>query len=459
MAEPAHKTYPYGAGFQDKILALMVREPQFLAAHASVIQPEYFDSEYHSALARMMLQYYAQHKQSPTRDVLLMLITEYVSTRALDSTYREYLESTLDLAFSRTDLTDAKDVRERVVEFGNTRHIERLLFTLYTQVQAGAHSNDLWKTIDHTRSECSGAGDLGIFMQDVILDAPRLLRESDMYKRDRKVALFLPTFDEAFYGGLGRGELGVILGYTNFGKSMFLVNLGAAGVFQKLPIVHFTVGEMEELDILARYASRLSGTPLVDMLRGNDESDVVYRHRVNEILVRYGMNINVKKLHPGTDVATLRSHLSQLRAERMFQPALVLIDNADDLAAATQWVKESSYEHLGAVYTELKDMASDFSVAMWVDSQTNRSAPTFEIADMDVIADSHKKARKADVVISVNQRVDERKSNTVRLALIKARRYSKTNRVVRCSIDYNRMMLKEAPPSMDEEPAAEGAEA
>lgn len=446
------RMYPYGEEFQNKVLALMLREPTFLAAHADVIDPSYFDSEYHASLATIVLDYYREHNTAPpTKDTIIMLIADYARMRKTDSTFRIALETILDRAINGTELLDCRDVQDRVVEFGNTRHLERMVISLHQQIQSGRPSDELWKLIDRTRNSCSGTGNLGIFLQDDILDAPSLLRANSMYDRNSKVAMFLPTFDEAFYGGLGRGELGIVMGYTNFGKSLFLVNLGAAAVFQQLPIVHFTVGELDEDDIRARYAARLSGTPLNELLSGDIAVDTKYRDRISMLLARYGLSINVKRIDPGSDVAVLRSHLARLRAERNFIPSLVLIDNADDLVATSKWgVADSTYEGLGSVYVELKSLAFDFQTVVWTDSQTNRSATTFEVADMDVIADSHKKARKADVVISVNQRVDERKEGTARLALIKARRYSKTNRVVQVTIDYPRMTMKEAPPTREE---------
>lgn len=445
------QVYPYGEEFQNKVLALMLREPTFLAAHAGVIHPSYFDSEYHSALAGVVLDYFAhQNASPPTKDTIVMLIADYVRLRKLDSSFRVALETILDRAINGTELLDCKDVSDRVVEFGNTRQLERMVISLHQQIQSGRHSDELWKLIDRTRNSCSSTGNLGIFLQDDILEAPSLLRANSMYDKSKKVAMLLPTFDDAFYGGLGRGELGIVMGYTNFGKSLFLVNLGAAAIFQQLPIVHFTVGELDEEDLRARYAARLSGTTMSELLSGDVLVDNRYRDRISMLLSRYGMSINVKRIDPGSDVAVLRSHLARLRAERSFIPSLVLVDNADDLVATSKWgVADSTYEGLGSVYIELKSLAFDFQTAVWTDSQTNRSATTFEVADMDVIADSHKKARKADVVISVNQRVDERKEGTARLALIKARRYSKSNRVVNVVIDYPRMTMKEAPPMQE----------
>ena len=81
-------------------------------------------------------------------------------------------------------------------------------------------------------------------------------------------------------------------------------------------------------------------------------------------------------------------------------------------------------------------------MAVWTDSQTNRHGAQAK-AGLESIADSHKKARKADVVIAVNQTDDEWANNQIRLSVVKTRRYSRKKGDITCSVDYARMLIKE----------------
>ncbi len=430
--------YPYGRVFQDKTIALMLREPTFLKCYADVILPKYFDSDPHEKLSLLLIDYYRERDEIPTQDTCRFLITDFTAGHA-DPNLRIGMSELLEFAYTQVDISDSRDVIERIETFGNTRHLEQLTRDMQNQLMSGGTPDDVWKMIDHTRSICSGGPDLGIYIGDELLDAPSKLKEDGLYAENMKIASLIPSLDESFGGGLGRKEVGIIMGYTGRGKSMILVNLGAAAVYQGVPIVHLSIGELEQVDILARYACRLSGMELSRLISDDPKE---YQSRIQAVLSTYGMRCYAKYFPPYTKIGVLRSYLSRLRGEKDFEAALLIIDNADDLSSASKYSSESSYEHLGQVFVELKSLAHDFNVAVWTDSQTNRHGAQAK-AGLESIADSHKKARKADVVIAVNQTDDEWANNQIRLSVVKTRRYSRKKGDITCSVDYARMLIKE----------------
>ena len=64
--------------------------------------------------------------------------------------------------------------------------------------------------------------------------------------------------NELMQGGLGQGELGVVVAPAGIGKSWVLSALGAYAISQKLNVVHYTL-ELNESYVGLRYDSIFSG--------------------------------------------------------------------------------------------------------------------------------------------------------------------------------------------------------
>ena len=122
---------------------------------------------------------------------------------------------------------------------------------------------------------------------------------------------------------------------------------------------------------------------------------------------------------------------------------MVIIDNADDLSSSKRL--QESYDEKGEIYAELKDMAHDYDCAIWADSQTNRQGGSAQVVHLEHIADSHKKARKADVIISLSATESEIDAGFCRLKMLKARRSKKNLKTIRCTMDGAKMWIREAP--------------
>ena len=67
--------------------------------------------------------------------------------------------------------------------------------------------------------------------------------------------------DDICRGGLGKGELGVVIAPTGAGKSMVLVHLGSQAVKLGKTVVHYTL-ELSDTVIASRYDSCITKIPL-----------------------------------------------------------------------------------------------------------------------------------------------------------------------------------------------------
>ena len=98
---------------------------------------------------------------------------------------------------------------------------------------------------------------------------------------------------------------------------------------------------------------------------------------------------------------------------------------------------------MGRVYSELSRLGSDFNSLIWTASQVQRTKNEETVIKQDNVADSWRKAHKADGIISLNQTIDEYRAGRMRLWVDKVRRARKKNFLVHLHCDFDISYMRE----------------
>src|SRR5215475_5664029 len=139
--------YPYDVAFQRKVLALMVREPHFLASYAEVIEPTYFEDEACAILARLVLDFATEHQaRPPGQAVVAVLIADYIATLKMDNELRRDLQQ-LALSLYDEDLTNGSVYTARVSAFGRTRVLQQMTLRLAEGLTQGSDPEAMWALV------------------------------------------------------------------------------------------------------------------------------------------------------------------------------------------------------------------------------------------------------------------------------------------------------------------------
>lgn len=256
---------------------------------------------------------------------------------------------------------------------------------------------------------------------------------------ERAMPTLIPSVDMALSGGLKPGELGSVLAFTGVGKSMFLVCFGKAALMMKKTVVHITV-EMTKPATAMRYYSAISKVPIKQMRK---KMLRVKRSLSDNKRLFSGGELYIERMPmTGTCMADIKNYSNSLRERRVY-PDVVLIDYADLLSPSVGKKKDmADYDALGIVYTEMSDFAKEYKIPVWTASQTNRKAAEVSSPTLAHMGDSLKKARIADVIISLGQTSDEAESKEMRLHFLKIREGRKF-KPVRVSADFDTVTVGE----------------
>lgn len=210
----------------------------------------------------------------------------------------------------------------------------------------------------------------------------------------KPIPLGIDQFDEALEGGVQPGDLAIVAGPTNLGKSMFLCYLAASAYKANRRVLYMTyelsrlqIGERILMALLEKPKQELNPDTLADELIARRERWGVTK---GSVLIEEGMHT----------VADLRQRLGDADVD------LVLLDSADDISPRQNY--PNLYLAQGEVYSDiLRDICHTMHFPVWTSVQLNREAVERAKVSLKHIGDSFKKVQRSTLCVALSQSVEE----------------------------------------------------
>ena len=387
----------YGQSYQSKVVASLISDVKFLEQVYEITKPAFFESEANRWIIDMVLEYFSEYRSAPTMEVFKIKTGE-IEDKVLKQTVIEQLKN----VYQQVGSEELPYVRKEFLTFAKNQKVKEALFKSVDLLKAG----DYDKIID-TMMAASKVGvesDLGL---DYIQNFESIMEN---VKRDS-----CPTgwdvIDELMDGGLGPGELGVVMAPSGIGKSWFLSKIACAALKKGMDVLHYTL-ELSESYVGQRYTTILTGIQTSEHM---DRKDEIIR-KIKSIPGR----VRIKYYPPQfASAKTIAAHIEKIRATG-FKPALIIIDYADLLKSGNRG-GDGLYAELGGIYEELRGLSGESGIPVWTATQTNRAAIDHEVIQADSVGDSYKKVQTADFIMSVSRKTKDKLSKTGRIHIVKNR--------------------------------------
>lgn len=370
---------------------------------ADVVKYEYFDLSELKFLAANYFGYYGKYKCFPSFEGLIT-ITKDALRGTSDDALKMRVIAFLQSVREDPNVGDLPWVKEHALDFCRKQEIRESLVRIVDKVEGSAYDDivdELKRAVN--KGACDSIG------HDFKVD-----REARFVAtRRRAIPTCMPELDDPqiLNGGLGAGELGVIIAPTGVGKSHALVQFGAEAVMAGYRVNHYTF-ELSETAIGIRYDSHMTQIP---------SSDIPAR-KAEVLRLEDEMNLGslIIKGYPmkSATIQTLRAHIerSTLQGHR---PDIIMIDYADIMRSTRHY--EAPRFELSAIYEELRNLAMDLDVPIWTASQSNRESANSEIVGLANMSESYGKAFVADIVISLSRKPTEKATGLGRIFVAKNR--------------------------------------
>ena len=386
----------FGTSFQSKIVASLILDIKFIQTINDILSPEMFDSDSNKWLVKSIREYFYEYKKQPTLEVLKYKIEE-IDDEILKISVIDKLKD----AWKNIEATDLEFVQKKTLDFCKNQALKQAILQSVDLLENQDY--DGIKSIVDDAMKVGTTRDLG---QDYITSLD--LRLEGSARTTTKTPW--DVINEIMDGGLGTGELGVIVAPAGIGKSWTLQSIGAGALKRSKTVIHYTL-ELNENYVGLRYDSIFTGVTTSNIKYYKDEVKSKILKLPGKLLIKYFPT-------KSASVHTIAAHLKQIELSGV-KPDIVLVDYAD-IIMPTGHFREKRHA-IGGIYEDLRGLAGELEVPIWTASQANRSALEEEVIGADKVAEDYSKIMTADFVMSMSRKVEDKIANTGRFHIIKNR--------------------------------------
>ena len=388
----------FGKDFQESLCQMIMQDRPFADQIMEVLDISFLELHYLRVFVQKIFEYREEYGVHPTYKIMISIIRADIEEEnvATQQQLRNYFARIHDAKVSGSDY-----IKATALDFCRKQKLKEAMIKSVPLLEKSSF-DEIAKIIN----DAIKMGDPSDFGYDYLKDFEKRFE----LKARNPITTGWDQIDELCKGGLGKGELGVVIAPTGAGKSMALVHLGAHALKEKKTVVHYTL-ELADVVVASRYDSCLTKIPLSHL------------HSFKEEIYEQVQDIEgtlIVKEYPTKSASTrsLRTHLEKLQM-RDIHPDMVIVDYGDLLRPISS--KNEKRHELESIYEEMRGLAREFNCCLWTASQTNRSGLNAEVITMESISEAFNKCFVADFIFSLSRTVEDKQSNTGRIFIAKNR--------------------------------------
>ena len=388
----------FGKSFQENLCQLIFTERGFADQMKEVLNINFLEFKYLQIFVKLIFNYKEKYRRQPSESIMTTILRAEISDEnaLIKKQIRDFFARMI-----KTEVQDEEYIKDIAVDFCKKQILKEAILKSVSLLKKSSFS-DIQKLINDAMKLGNNNDDGYHYIKD--FDERFEIKARDPVTTGWKVV------DNLIKGGLGNGELGVVIAPTGAGKSMALVHLGAQAVKEGKTVVHYTL-ELADTIVASRYDSCITGIPLQELFNRKEE---VY----NEIKDLSGKLIVKEYPTKSAKVETLRNHLEKLQQQEI-SVDMIIVDYGDLLRSNLK--NDEKRHQLESIYEELRALAQENSCPVWTASQTNRSGLNAEVITMEAISEAFNKCFVADFIFSISRTIQHKNSNGGRIFIAKNR--------------------------------------
>lgn len=409
--------FRYDIMFQTKIISSMFVDNVFFLMSIDSLKTEYFTSEGLRWIFLTIKKYYGEYKKLPT---MLVLSTELKKLE--NESLRVLIAETLPKIVTYLTASDLNYIKDETKFFCKEQAVKMAFLDGSKEITNASTFLDFDKikrNLDSafmTGEDTSGGYEYKTDVSD---------RYTEAQRRKPIATGFEPIDKYCLSGGLGPGEVGVILAGSGIGKSWLLTLIGLHAVKLGKTVLHYTF-ELDET-----YTSKRYDVCLLRMDKNVIEENI-------DLLEQETKNLKGKlfiKHFPARSI-TLTGLKANIEKNVMLgiKPDIIILDYADLINTGSySKEKRSALEDL---YIDVRAMADELRIPIWTASQSNREGYKSDVAKGENVSESFGKLFTSDFVMSFNRGEKDKLNKSGKLHIIKTRFGTDGNTFV-CDVDLD----------------------
>ena len=425
-----------GETFQYRLTHEFMENHTFFEDLSSIIDQNMFTDPNLKTFVGVMKNYYEREGHVPSYDMLEVELRDISHSDKEIETYLAILEKVRNSASDGVERT-----RELAEKFFKQQNIIRTANEIL-KIAGNGDTNQYEACVDLLNDAMTKGthNDFGEGLFDHINETL-----SDDYRVP--IPTGIGKIDEALEGGLGKGELGVIIGPTSFGKTSLTTAMASRAACNGYKVLQI-VFEDRIKQIQRKHLGRITGIEAKDLSKP-DVIDLV-RQTIDAFPQKEELekNLRIVKFPSGEKTARQLERFIKKLINSGFKPDLTIIDYFECLEHELDKSSSNEFSQEGKTMRRFEAMAGELDMAIWIPSQGTKDSINLELVTMDKIGGSVKKAQIAHVIMSIARTVDDIANNKATIAILK-NRAGKSGKVFN-NVEFNNGTCRISTDNVDE---------
>lgn len=420
-----------GVDFQKKLVKTFLVDKEFFKDLVVIIDQNMFTEYILKTIVGTMKDHFEKYEAVPSFDTVATVLSDTIRNGHDKEMALEYLEEIRNLEIDSID--HVKDMSSKFFKQQNIVKVANTILNIAEKGDANQYEQcvDLLQQALNVGTKNENGSTVFDGLNEVLSDDYRIAIPTGIQK-----------LDEALEGGLGKGELGLIIGSSGFGKTTLTTSLSAHAATYKCDDnlhqgykVLQIVFEDRIKQIQRKHIGKITG------IEAKDLSKPEYIDTVRQLLENYEdlemlkKNLRIVRFPSGEVTASMIKRYVKKLSNNGFKPDMLVVDYFECLEHEKSLNTTNDYEREGKTMRKFEAMAGELDMAIWIPSQGSRDSINMEIVTMDKVSGSIKKAQIAHVIISIARTIEDIDNNKATISLLK-NRAGKSGRIFN-NVDFN----------------------
>ena len=327
----------FGRNFQEELQSTYIKDRPFADRMFEVLDLNFLELKHLRVFTSKIKEYRDTYGVHPTSSIMSSILRTGIDDQndSVKVRIREYYARTL----SSSDFAESSEyIKDTALDFCRKQKLKQALIKSVDLIKSSSF-DEVSKVID----EALKLGSDNSCGYDYFIDFEKRFE----LKSRNPVTTGWSKIDDITKGGLGKGELGVVVAPTGAGKSMVLVHLGAEALKKGLNVLHYTL-ELSDTVVAGRYDSCITGVELKNLK--------VFKEKIyDEIKDLKGKLIIKEYPTRSASIPVIKNHIEKLKRQD-FSPDLIIVDYGD-LIKPESSRKDEKRHQLETIYEELRGLA------------------------------------------------------------------------------------------------------
>jgi replicative DNA helicase len=392
-----------GFSFQQSLIKAIIEDKKYGETIIDVLESKFFENNSFRFIMENVKELYKTYNKIPDYNTVAQKIMSEGGNKDSSKVHVDTLDAI------KKNEQQIEYVKDTALNFCKQQNLKKELKGVQSIIDNGDFES--YNKIEQIIQKALQVGISNDEATDVFHDIEGALEKDNR----QPIALGIVGVDNLLNGGLGRGELGIVLAPTGTGKTTLLTKFANTAYNLGYNVVQIFF-EDNPGNIKRKHYT--IWTEISPNEQPNYKDEV--QKKVKEIQANSKGFLKLLKLSSdNVTISEIKNKIRKMNSEGE-KVDLLVIDYVDCISPERSTFGEE-WKGEGSIMRSLESMTSEFEMAVWTATQGNRESISSEVVNSDQMGGSIKKAQIAHVILSIGKTLEQKENNLATLTLLKSR--------------------------------------